>query len=418
MHPDGARLRNALAYSLPELGWGFASAATFEGSMTAAFAKDFGASSAFVGAVPFCSCIALAVPMILTSWFVDRLPTKRRFVLWGHVIAGALYGVTAILVLVTASLGSPYVEAAYLAGTVVYFAGLGFLLPGWSALVGDLFPEGSRTRVLGFAFFLNRIGGIAGGVTAHAVLEAGMDDGDRWAILWGLAAAAAVLGSIPFAWIVESPRTPGPRLPFRAHLGSLRRAFRELPDLRRFIAVDALAVVGYAVLTLYGDVALRTHGMDKAWAGCWNAVSAAAQLASAALVAAFGGRVLPRVWLALGAGAVTLAAALTIVARDPWLFGVVAALTGLFVIGRQTSQPTQVLRLSRGRDGTAPIAIASALVLQVQGLAPLVAGGALGTAGYETVFAAVGISTLLACVLLATRVPDVGGNPVSEPRIP
>ena len=79
---------------------------------------------------------------------MDPLPRKVGFVFWGHVAAGALYGMVALVLRLADPLGLDAVRAAYLGALFLLFLCIGFLMPAWFSILGDLVPEGSRGRVL------------------------------------------------------------------------------------------------------------------------------------------------------------------------------------------------------------------------------------------------------------------------------
>ena len=59
-----------------------------------------------------------------------------------------------------------------LVGMGLFHVTVGLLVPGWLALVGELFPERMRARALGITFVFNRAGALCGGFVARAVLSA------------------------------------------------------------------------------------------------------------------------------------------------------------------------------------------------------------------------------------------------------
>jgi MFS family permease len=413
--PRRTLLRNLLAVTLPELVWGFGSALTIESPIPAAFRGYLCGGEWFLGAWTLVGALASAAAMLLTSWFVQGLARKRAFVVVGHLVTGALY---LPVILLARALGDDENGASQLGALVGYglFAlSLGFLMPAWMALIGALFPEGQRARVLGLIFALNRIGGVLGGLAAEAVLRSTWDLHDQWTWLWGVAAGMAMLGALPFLWVVEPQGRAVPRPSLRAHLGGLLGALRRLPDLRRFVVVDLLAVTGFVVLAYYGDMAFGVRGLPPESAGGLTAISAGAQLAGALLVAVAGSWLRPRRALAFGALAAGGAAVLTCVASTPFAFAGVAALGGLFLVARQTCHGPQVMRLAGPGDPTASLALAMAVGSLGQALLPFAAGALRPVTGFPPVFMTVAVLTLLGALLLLLRVGDAPSRDVPSP---
>jgi MFS family permease len=404
LQPRATTTRNLLAIVGPELLWGFGSALTIEGPMPAAFAQHLGAGEAFLGAWFLVGSLSIAVAMLATGWYVPSLAKKRRIVAWGHTVTGALYLPVGLLTRWAEPLGPAWSQAAALLGLALFMMSLGFLMPAWVALIGELFPEGRRARVMGLVFVVNRLGGIAGGLAAAHLLALPWAGRDTWTLLWGLAAATATLGSLPLLAVVEPDVERQPRPRFGAHLRSLVHTFTELPAFRRFVALDLLAVSGFVTVAFYGDLALRERGLPQHWSGIWIAATAAAQLAGALAITAWGGRILPVTSLAWGAVCIGAASVLACVAREPVGFVAVAVLCGLYAVARQTSQGPQVMRLAPGREPTHPLALAMAVTSSVQALLPFAAGLLLPSTGFLPVFAAVALTTLSAAWLLPRRV--------------
>lgn len=406
MHPRATIVRNAWVVLLPELLWGFASALTIEGPMPAAFARHLGAGERFLGTWALIGSAVAGLGMLLTGWFVAGLATKRGFVFWGHVVTGVLYLPVALFARWGAGAGSAAAQAGALLGFGLFVLSLGLLMPAWLALVGALFPEGQRSRVLGLVFVVNRIGGILGGMVAGPLLALPWSGDDLWTLMWGLAALTAALGALPFLAAIETPVPAEPRKPLAQHLSAMVATLRELPDLRRFVGIDLLALSGFVLLAFYGHVALKERGLSESHAGVWIATAATAQLAGATLVAWAGGRLLPRRSLAAGALCAAAAATLVPAAHTVLAFGVVAALGGLYVVSRQTCHGPQVLRLSRGHEATRPLGVAMALGSLVQGGLPWAAGLLVPVTGFPPLFLAVAGLTALAAVLLLLCVGD------------
>ena len=79
---------------------------------------------------------------------------------------------------------------------------------------------------------------------------------------------------------------------------------------------------------------------------------------------------------------------------------------GIYMATRASCHSPQVMRLAPGRDGSAPIGVAMALVMPVQGLGPWIAGEhAFPVVGYAPVFWTVAVLAVLAAILVLLWVP-------------
>ena len=408
-------VRNTLAYAVPELFWGLAWGATLEGPLVAAFSEGFGGSEAYVGTVSLLTALGLALPMFLSAFWVESLRRKRAFVFWGHVVGGAVFFVVVALLQIAGPDGPALARLAYLVGLTLFFISVGFLVPAWLALVGELFPPHAQARVLGVTFFANRIGALAGGAIAFRTLSAEWSAIDQWTLLFSLAGAAGVVGSLPFLLLVESPRSRPARPPLLHYFRGLARALRDLPALRRFIAADLLGVTAMVTLFFYARAAIHRDGFHESMAGQWVMVGALAQMGMSALVAWRGERVRPRTWLALGLAAAVLGAGLASVGGSALVYAATAAAMGLWMAARNSCHAPQIMRLAPGRDGTAPIGLAVGLAMPMAGLAPFLAGLLIPSTGYAPVFWAVGVACAVSALLLLRWVPSGSGPAGSAP---
>ncbi len=398
-------VRNALAYAVPELFWGITWALTVDGPMVAAFSDDFGGSQGFVGTVWLLGSFGLGVPLLLSAFWVEPLRHKRAFVFWGHIAGGLAMLVVALLVYAAAD--PLTARVGYLAGTTLFFVSIGLMIPGWLALVGELFSSGTQARVLGLTFLANKLAAVfAGHYIAREVLASAWSGTDQWTLLFVIAGVAGVLGSFPFLWIVEQPRERPPRGSFRAYARSLLEALRDLPGLRRFVFADAIGITVLLTLSYYADAAIRGEGYANEASGDWVALSAIAMLAMSGLIAWSAERVRPRSWMIVGllCGAGASVAAAT--GGHAFAYGAAAAGVGIYMATRASCHAPQVMRMAPGRDGTAPIGVALALVMPVQGLGPWVAGNWLiPEVGYGPIFLTVAGLAVLAAALLLLWVP-------------
>jgi hypothetical protein len=91
------------------------------------------------------------------------------------------------------------------------------------------------------------------------------------------------------------------------------------------------------------------------------------------------------------------------------VFALVAALSGIYLVARNSCWAPQLLRLAPGQDSAEPIALAGAILLPLQGVLVWTAGLALaGGASYEAVFWTVAAVGGLVALGLLFLVPDHG----------
>lgn len=423
--------RNLLAYAVPELFWGMAWAITIDGPMVAAYRDAFGLDASFVGTAWLVGSFAIGALGLFSAHWVEPLRHKRAFVFWGHVAGGVALLLGAAAIHAWSGHGSVGATLAFLLGLGLFFLTVGVLMPGWLALVGELFEGGMQSRVLGVTFVANKIAAFVGGqFVARSILAASWSDTAQWSFLFLVAGILAVVGSIPFLWIVETPRPRPTRMRLRPYLTSLRTALGELPGLRRFITADVIGIVLMLVQAYAADAAIQAANLPRADAGHWVALGAGGMLFMSALVAWRAKHVHPRTWFALGsvagiAAALAAAYGSTNLAQD-WggvhaAFDLAAVGNGMYLGVRASCHAPLVMRLSPGRDGTAPIGVAVACLMLVQGTAPVLGAQVIAGSGYLPLFLGVAACGTISLVLLLLRVPaDVltgaSGNAVADRR--
>jgi predicted MFS family arabinose efflux permease len=168
-------------------------------------------------------------------------------------------------------------------------------------------------------------------------------------------------------------------------------------------------------LYFYARAALERDGFRDALAGQWVMVGAASQMTMSALIALSGEAVRPRVWLAVGLGAAALGALLAAHGGPAWVYAATAACMGLWMAARNSCHAPQVMRLAPGRDGTAPIGLASGIALACSGVAPYAAGLLVPLLGYGPIFWGVAVLGSASALLLLRWIPR-GGPPRSRLR--
>ena len=400
-------VRNALAYAVPELFWGMTWALTIDGPMVAAYRDAFGGSEDFVGLAWLCGSLALGVPGLFSAYWVEPLRHKRGFVFWGHLAGGLAMLLTAGGVHLFASQGAAAASAVYLVGVTLFFLTVGVLLPGWLALVGELFAPGTQSRVLGVIFVCNKFAAmVAGHFIAREVLAGAWSPTDQWTALFAVAGGAGVVGSFPFLWVVETPRPRPTRGTLGAYLGSLGRALRELPALRRFIAADVVGITSILTLAWYADAAIQGDGFHRSWAGHWVMVGAFTQVLMTSVVAWAAGRVLPRTWFIWGSLGGVFAAIAAAIGGELLAYDAAAVGLGIYMGVRVSCHAPMVMRLAPDRDGTGPIGLAVAAVMLVQGFGPPIGAWVVRHAGYMPVFATVAGCGVVSAILLLLWVPS------------
>lgn len=402
--------RSLTAFCVAEGLWGFAWTLAIEHPVPATLGKALGTDSGLVGWLMLGSSVALGFTILFSPWILAPLPRKRGLVFWGHLLPALFLGAFALLIHATGTV--VWMGPVYIGATTLFFLLLGMQGPAWFALMGGLFPEAQRARAMGITFTVNRAGGVLGGILSETILSQAWSGGDRWGLVFGIAAGAMIVGSAPYLWVREPARVPRPRPRIRRYLGEMREALRSRPVLRRFLYLDMVAVFAFVLVAYYGDAALRLHGAPESSAGYFGRTTALAQVGFATLVAVVGARVAPRHWLIVTNGSVGAAAVLAAFAPGVGAFTAVAACCGVYLVSRIVCLAPQVFRLVPGEDGTVAMALQGVLTIPLIGVFSFGAGKALEAGlSYRAAFLAVAGTSLVVCLGLAFRTPDQGPKP-------
>ena len=403
--------RNVLGYAVPEVFWGFGWAITLDAPMVAAFGESAHAADDFVGTIWLLIGLALALPMLIAAWATQPLRRKRTVVLWGHVAGAVLMLLLALALYVFDGQGDGVRRVVYAIGVTAFFLSIGFLVPPWLSLIGDLFAPSQRTRVLGVTFVFNRVGGFAGGAYARSALTS---SGDPWVGLFLLAGVLMLVGSLPYLWVGETQREPRPRARLRVYLAGLVVTLRTNKNLRWFVGADLLGV-SYFVLLAHFSTAGFEAGLPESMAGTWTQFGALGFMIAAIVIAWKGDALLPRTWIALSLFLGSAGALLVAWGGATWVYSAAAVACGLCLGARMACHASEVMRLTGTGDATAAVGIAGALATAVQGLAPFAAGLILVKTANPPVFITVAAMTALAGVLMLSRGPDLSASAPDPP---
>jgi len=162
----------------------FMSAALMEGG----FGFDRGQASAIVGI--YAASVYLA--SLPGGWVADRLLGLRRAILWGAVLISAGH----ISIGLSAFAGG---KLTFFLGLILIVCGTGLLKPNISAIVGDLYPEGSggdARRDAGFSIFYM---GINLGSFAGQLVTGFLGEAVGWHWGFGAAGVGMLVGLAVFA---------------------------------------------------------------------------------------------------------------------------------------------------------------------------------------------------------------------------
>ena len=384
--------------------------------MPATFVKALGRGSSLVGTAQLLIGLGLACGMFFSAYILAPRRQKRGVIYWAHTTCALVYGLMALGMYVFDEPNSGItLTALYLVAVFVYFLAIGMAIPIWLSIVGDLFPEAQRARVLAIAFMANRIGGIAGGWWAERALLHHENVPQTWGLLFMAAAICGAVGSLPFLALVERGRTPKTRPRLAAHAGKLLSTLSESRAIRRFLLVDLLGVASFIVIVYFGDAAMRRDGIAESWSGRFVQYAAIGQLAICGLIAVGGHWMSMRRWLALSFALMVVAALLSARGGGPLPYSIVAAFGGVFMGLRLSFHSPEVMRLDGNvEDQTLALSAVGTCITATQGAMPFLAGLALAHCTYEALFLAVAAIVLLAALMLLTWVPRLP-RPVSGP---
>jgi MFS family permease len=408
--------RNVLAlggdFALYMVGLAFASQAT----ILPAFAASLGAPNVVIGAIPAMTTLGWFLPSLFVAGHTETLGRKLPFVLRYTIWERAPYLALAL----TAFLVAERAPAPALGLMLIVLLGVtgvsGALLPAWMDIVGHAIPVMLRGRFFAVWSIVSSAAGLGASFATASILAA-IRSPASFGICFLAAALCMALSYVALTLVREPPLTvpPAPSVPVRAYLARIPGLLRRDRNMAWFLVARGFAVIGVMGSGFFTVYALRVLGAPTWRAGVFTTMLLAGQIAGNLVFGWVADRVGHRVVLATGTAAMTCASLVALTAPSADLLLPAFVLDGVYDAALAVSGLNILLELAPstgerptyvglGRTAVAPVAFA----------APLLGGLLADAAGFAIVFAVGAAFSLVALVLLVTRVREPRQSAAAE----
>lgn len=373
-----------------------------------AFAASLGAPNAVIGAIPAVMTLGWFLPPLFaaahTETLARKLPFVLRYTIWERVpfavLAAAAYWLAPT---------RPGLTLVLLLGMLVLITGIGGLLtPAWMDIVGRAVPVTIRGRF----FALTAVAAAAAGLAAGALtaeIFARVPGPTAYALCFVCATACMAASFVALALVREPAgvAAPPPRSGLRAYLRRVPALLQDDANLRWFLVVRWLSIVGGMTSAFYTVYALRAWDAPAATLGVFTALLLAGSMAGLLALGWVADRAGFRLVILAGIGAQLAANVMALAAPSLAAFGLVFLLAGLQEAAMRIAYPTVLLEFAPGPDAQALyVGVGNTAITPIAFAAPIAAGVLADAAGFRAVFAAATAAGAVAFVTLARRVRE------------
>jgi len=391
-------------YGLFLVAMSFASPAT----VLPAFAASLGAPNVIIGAIPAVMTLGWFLPPLFAAAHTESLDRKLPFVLRYTIWERVPFAVLAAAAMWLAP-AWPALTLALLLATLVAVAGVGgALTPAWMDIVGRAVPVTMRGRFFAFTAVTAAIAGLAGSALTTEIL-ARVPTPASYALCF-LCATLCMFGSMAALMCVREPAASAPpaaRPALRVYLRRVPTLLRDDRNLRWFLVVRWLSIVGSMASGFYAVHALRAWAAPAATVGVFTALFLTGSIVGLLALGWIADRAGFRVVIMAGIAAALGANIVALAAPSLAAFGAVFVLAGLQEAAVRVAYPTVLLEFSP-RPEAQPLymGVGNTALTPIAFAAPIAAGLLADRAGFAAVFVTATVASGLALATIALRVRE------------
>lgn len=391
-------------YGLFLVAMSFASPAT----ILPAFAASLGAPNVVIGAIPAVMTLGWFLPPLFAAAHTESLDRKLPFVLRYTIWERVPFAVLAAAAMWLAPAWPAFTLALLLATLVVITGVGGALTPAWMDIVGRAVPVTMRGRFFAFTAIAAAAAGLAGSALTTEIL-ARVPAPTSYAVCF-VCATACMFASMAALVLVREPAPSAPpsaRPPLRTYLRRVPALLRDDRNLRWFLVVRWLSIVGSMAGGFYAVHALRAWDAPAATLGVFTALLLAGSMVGLLALGWIADRAGYRLVVMTGIAATLAANVVALAAPSLTAFAVVFLLAGLQEAAFRIAYPTVLLEFApRSEAQPLYIGVGNTAITPIAFAAPIAAGVLADRAGLPTVFAVASVAGLLSLATLALRVRE------------
>jgi MFS family permease len=383
-----------------------ATALLFPSTILPLYASYLTQSAILIGLIPAINDVSSYLPQILMSRKAETLALKKPFVLRISAVERLPYLVIAVVILAGRST-PPWLAYLVLAlGVATARAAGGMASPAWRGMIAKVIAPDRRATLLGAGYAIGGLLGIGGAWVARRIL-AEVPYPASFGLCFALAFAAHIVSWTFVALNREPPREPEKLPPpFAEYLRALPALLRERAGFGRFLASQALVLLGGLATSFYVIYGRRELGISDAGAAALTMAALAAQSIGTPLLGRlsdrFGHARMNAVAAALGAGA----AVVMLAARSPAALAPAFVLMNLGQSGLRISQASIAMDFGGADKAPTYSAVMSTLLAVPSLVAPVMGGWMVDAVGFRPAFAAGAVLAMAGFGLLVFGVKD------------
>ncbi|HCV42200.1 MAG TPA: hypothetical protein DGH68_01860 [Bacteroidetes bacterium] len=381
-----------------------------------ALVSRLGGSNVVVGSVAVILWVGLFLPQVFAARYVETLPWKKPWAIWGGVSQRMFILLLALSVLIFGERDSSLSLVSVLVCFALSQIGLGITTPGWFDLFAKVTPLRRRGRLIGLR---NSIGGGVAflcGLTLTWLLSH-FQFPLNYSLAFFLAFAFQMLSVVVQLNLVESqPSKVVARRPVGEYLRHLPGVFKNNKSFRWFMVMSVFLVVASMPVGFFTVYALKQYGGDESIVGKFTLAMVAVQVVSAFVNGYIADHYGQKIALSIAATGMLCASVMAFFAPSVGWFTLVYVFLGM-------NLGSELMLRYNMAIGYGPVEQRSTYVgLMNTALAPfylasLVGGWISDQFGYHAVFAVGAVSSVVGIAVLILRVEDSHALQLSPPEL-
>jgi MFS family permease len=399
-------LRNTILNTTAEGIWGFGTAFHTVYAIIPLFLKTMGSPDWIIGLLPGSIIIFVAIPQLMTTFYVRRIPNIIRTNMLVH-FSLAIPVTLMFFAYHVIGLDGRIGWMVYLLLYMIYGLSIGLIMPFWILFLERISVEKKRGRFLGITFSLNGLMGFLGGLTATIILGNSLISfPQNFGLLFGIFALSIIIGTSFFGWIRTDDalnQLSVPKQSVKEFIELSKTLLRQVPYRNYVISriFYSSQFLIHAFFAVYGQEKL---GFDVKEAGIFTAITVVMSSLANYFAGALGDRYGYKYIVAIIYGSLALAAFSILGISQLWHLYLIFALIGLAQGITATGHMNMVIQFSQGNDTRLYYAlidtIQSAALLLMMGLSTFVTA----YAGFEILFIFTGCSLLGALYIILKKI--------------
>ncbi len=355
-----------------------------------------------IGLIPAVWALGYYLPQLLTASFTEQLRYKKPFVM----AVGSL-GERLPYLLIALSIWAFALTAPTLTLTLFFFFigmtsfSAGIATPAWFDIIAKVIPVQRRGIWMGLGHGVGALLGVAAAAVVARVLEE-VAYPNNFALLFALAFVFVMISFGGFALTREPPsQSIKKRVTLSHYLRQLPAVVRQDRNYSRFLLSRTTMQLGAMAAGFYMVFGTERFAISGAGVGLFTGVLIASVACMNLVWGVIGDRIGHKTVLTSAAFAMALAAFVALVAPSPAVLLVTFVLMGAYLAADQVSSLNIILEFCEPADRPTYIGLTNTLLAPVLILSPILGGWLATVTGYNGLFLAALVISLIGGLMMA-----------------